>query len=261
MTRRTVTRLALPAAAVVAAFAVAAGAAAGIAALSDEFESSASLGAWTAMNGDLQDGIAPTRAVEGGELTITPGRSWWVDGVRAFYLHKQVGGDFKATARIKATGTQSALPTANWSLSGLLVRRASDDASNENWVAFRSGMVNGRSVLERKTTRVSHSDLVLDPVQRGWIELRIARVGPRFVLLRRLPGRNWKLHWSYSRADLPARLQVGVDAFSGFDDTKADLVSHVDYVRFAGTGVPTKLKRRYVAGRVGLQKLLPYLSR
>src|SRR3954471_6481195 len=89
----------------------------------------------------------------------------------------------------------------------------------------------------------------------------LARVGPRFVLLRRLPGRSWKLHWSYSRADLPARLQVGVDAFSGYDDTRADLVSHVDFVRFAPTGVPPKLKRRFLAGRVGLQTLVPYLSR
>jgi len=261
MTHRALTRRALSLAVLGAAFAMAAGVAAGITALSDEFDSSASLGAWTAMDGDLQGGTSPTHAVEGGELTITPGRSWWVDGVRAFYLHKEVRGDFKVTARIKATGTQSPLPTANWSLSGLLVRRATDNAANENWVAFRSGLVGGRSVLERKTTRASHSDLVLDPIQRGWIELRIARVGPRFVLLRRLPGRSWKLHWSYSRADLPARLQVGVDAFSGYDDTRADLVSHVDFVRFAPTGVPPKLKRRFLAGRVGLQTLVPYLSR
>ena len=33
-------------------------------------------------------------------------------------------------------------------------------------------------------------------------------------------------------------------AFSGFDDTKADLVSHVDHVHFAPTCVPAKLKKR-----------------
>src|SRR3954471_1707091 len=179
MTRRALTRRALSLAVLGAAFAMAAGVAAGITALSDEFDSSASLGAWTAMDGDLQGGTSPTHAIEGGELTITPGRSWWVDGVRAFYLHKEVRGDFKATARIKATGTQSALPTANWSLSGLLARRATDNAANENWVAFRSGLVGGRSVLERKTTRASHSDLVLDPIQRGWIELRISPASGR----------------------------------------------------------------------------------
>jgi len=254
-------RRALAVAALGAALALAAAAVAGIATLSDEFDTAASLSAWTVMQGDLQDGTAPTYGVAGGELTITPGRSWWVDGTRAFYLYKQHRGDFKVTARVNAMGRQTALPTANWSLSGLLVRRTSAARSTESWVAFRSGVVQGRSVLERKTTRGGHSDLVLSPVQAGWVELRIARVGAALVLLRRFPGRSWKLHWVYSRADLPARLEVGIDAFSGFEDTSADLVSHVDYVRFAPTGVPAKLRQRYLRGSVGVQRLLPYLVR
>jgi hypothetical protein len=71
----------------------------------------------------------------------------------------------------------------------------------------------------------------------------------------------WKLHWVYSRYDLPKTLQVGIDAFSGFEDTKADLVSHVDWFHFAQTGVPAKLKAKYLHGRAPLKKLLPYLER
>ena len=93
------------------------------------------------------------------------------------------------------------------------------------------------------------------------MELRIGRVGPSFVLLRRYPGTRWRLHWVYARPDLPPLLQVGIDAFSGYADTKADLVSHVDYFRFANSGVPAKLKSRYLAGRIGIAKLLPYLTR
>ena len=180
---------------------------------------------------------------------------------RAFYLYKDVRGDFKATVRLNVAGKSTPLPTADWSLSGLLVRAPTGDRTNENWLSFRSGAVQGGPVLERKTTRRSHSDLVLDPVTPGWIELRIARVGQKFVLLRRTPGDRWRLHWVYPRYDLPAQLEVGLDAFSGFEDTKADLVSHVDYVHFAPTGVPAKLKKRYLTGRAALKKLLPYLTR
>ena len=41
---------------------------------------------------------------------------------------------------------------------------------------------------ERKTTVQSRSELVLAAETPGWVQLRIARVGPRFVLLRRYPG-------------------------------------------------------------------------
>ena len=238
----------------------AAGAAAALGGLSDEFDSPA-LAGWNVMQGDLQDGVATNYGVAAGELTVVPGRSWWVDDVRAFYLYKDVRRDFKATVRLNVTGKSTPLPTADWSLSGLLVRKPTDDRENENWLSFRTGAVAGGAVLERKTTRRSHSDLVLDPVAPGWIELRVARIGPKFVLLRRSPGQNWKLHWVYPRFDLPAQLEVGLDAFSGFDDTKADLVSHVDYIHFAPTGVPAKLKKRYLTGRVGVRKLLPYLMR
>jgi len=48
-----------------------------------------------------------------GELTIVPGRSWWVDGTRAFYLAKPVQGDFVVTARLHVTGRDGPSPTAD----------------------------------------------------------------------------------------------------------------------------------------------------
>jgi hypothetical protein len=35
----------------------------------------------------------------------------------------------------------------------------------------------------------------------------------------------------------------------------------VDFFRFAPTGVPAKLKRRYLDGRVGTARLMQYLTR
>jgi hypothetical protein len=234
---------------------------------SDEFSDAAFTAAhWKQMDGDVRDGVRPAFDVgkaTPGELTIVPGISWWVDDSRAFYLYQLVRGDFKATVRIDASGKSGPVPTANWSLSGILVRSPSGDRDrrNENWVSFRSGAVSGAPAFERKTTVRSHSQLVLDPETPGWVELRIVRIGPKFVLLRRYPGTAWKLHWVYPRYDLPKVLQVGIDAFSGFDDDKADLVSRVDWFHFAGTAVPAKLKTRYLRGRVSLKKLLPYLKR
>jgi hypothetical protein len=254
-------------AALVGALVVATGAgAAGLPASDDFSDAGATAAAWKEMDGDLRDGVRPRFDVgqtAAGQLTVVPGLSWWVDDSRAFYLYKPVRGDFKATMLVNVTGTQVPTPTANWSLSGILVRSPSGDRDrrSENWVSFRSGAVGGQPVFERKTTVQSRSELVLAAETPGWVELRIARVGPRFVLLGRYPGSPWKLHWVYARYDLPKTLQVGIDAFSGFEDSKADLVSHVDWFHFERTGVPAKLKAKYLHGRARLKKLLPYLER
>ena len=54
---------------------------------------------------------------------------------------------------------------------------------------------------------------------------------------------------------LPRSLQVGMDAFTGFEAPHGDLISHVDWFRFAPLAPPAKLRTATPA------KLLPYLSR
>ncbi|HUQ21582.1 MAG TPA: hypothetical protein VM049_01050 [Gaiellaceae bacterium] len=245
---------------------VAAAGAAGVplASLSDPFDDAGTVSEWQVIEGDLQDGVAPRFDIDettDGELTIVPGRSWWVNRDRAFALMKPVVGDFVATTRIRISGKTNAFPTANWSLSGLLVRRPVSDRARENWLAFRVGRVDGVDVFERKTTVNGTSALALSARPGGWLELRVARVGPQFVFLYRAPGGKWKHHWTYQRGDLPAKLTVGIDAFSGYDDTGADLVSHVDSLTFASTRVPGPLRRAVVAGKKPVRALLPYLTR
>ena len=158
------------------------------------------------MQGDLADGVVPTFDIAKttpGELTIMPGRSWWVDGTRAFYLYKPVVGDFVVTARLHVTGRDAAVPAADWSLSGLLVRRPTDNRAQENWVSFRIGRRGGKDVFERKTTVAGTSTLVLTPAQPTWVELRIARVGRYFILLRRYGSGPFTTHFTYVRRDLP----------------------------------------------------------
>src|SRR5690349_17036455 len=128
-------------------------AAAPLPSLNDEFDVPGTAAQWQEIKGDLADGVVPTWDISQstpGELTITPGRSWWVDGTRAFYLYKPVSGDFVVTARLHVTGRDGPVPTADWSLSGLLVRRPTDDRGKESWVSFRIGRRAGKDVFERK---------------------------------------------------------------------------------------------------------------
>ena len=244
--------------------AVAGGAAVPLTSFSDSFDDAATASLWQAMDGDLQDGVPPRYDIDKttpGELTIVPGRSWWVHRERAFALLKSIKGDFVATLKIRVSGKETVAPTANWSLSGMLIRRATSDRAKENWLAFRIGRVDEADVFERKTTVNGFSVLKLSPAPTGWVELRIGRVGSHFVFLRRAAGGSWQHHWSYVRPDLPQSLLVGVDSFSGYEDTRADLVSHVDYVKFAATGVPGALRKAVLVGRKPERLLLPYLKR
>ena len=231
-------------------------AAAPLAGLSDDFDSPA-LAGWSSLTS-----AADRVSVTGGTLTISSAQASWVRAERAFYLWKLVTGDFVATARLQAHGASSAIPSADWSLAGLLVRDATVTARRgENWIGWTTGGVAGQQVFERKTTRGSVSILNLIPARTGWLQVRVARVGPQFLLLHRYDGGAWTLDWTYWRDDLPRTLQVGVDAQSGWHDTHADLVADVDFVHFAETGIPAKLRARFAAGRAKPAQVLRYLTR
>jgi hypothetical protein len=247
---------------VAALLAAAAGASAGAAdlpTLSDEFDSSASLTNWQIMQGEVIDGAPARYGIENGELVVHAAHSKWIDDQHAFYLWKEVKGDFVATVRLAVSGEHGPVPTADWSLAGMLVR--SPQTSSENWINFTVGHARGKSVFERKSTRTTSSILVLNPAPTGWLELRQVRIGNRFYLLRRADGGKWIVHWTYIRRDLPATLQVGFDAQSGSGDDHADLLAQVDYVHYAPTNVPARLRARVLRGRATMKALRPYLTR
>jgi hypothetical protein len=246
----------------VAVLAAAAGANAGAAdltALSDEFDSPASLANWQIMQGEVIDGAPARYGIEHGELVVHAAHSKWIDDQHAFYLWKEVKGDFVATVRLAVSGEHGPVPTANWSLAGVLVR--SSQSSSENWINFTVGQARGKSVFERKSTRSTSSILVLNPAPAGWLELRQVRIGNRFYLLRRADAGKWVVHWTYIRRDLPATLQVGFDAQSGSGDDHADLLAQLDYVHYAPTNVPARLRARVLRGRATMKALRPYLTR
>jgi hypothetical protein len=200
----------------------------------DEF-TDPSLAGWQAMTGEIGDGGTTSWAVEGGQLIVHVAQSSWVDARHAFYLWKSADGDFDVSARVLTTSEHKRLPGDGWSLAGLLVRdpRAAG-TPKERWLGWTVGRVRGQNVFERKTTQAGSSQLVLLRATRGWVDLRIVRRGARFSLYRRYPGKKWVKAFRYVRSDLGPQLQVGIDAQSGFG-AAADLVAHVDWVRFAPT--------------------------
>jgi hypothetical protein len=252
-------RLAVLVVLLLAAVGASANASSDLAALSDEFDSPSSLANWQLMQGDVIDGAPARYAIESGNLVVHAAHTKWIDDQHAFYLWKEVKGDFVATVRVEVTGEHTAVPTANWSLAGLLVR--SPQTAKEDWINFTVGQARGKRVFERKSTRSTASILVLNAAPTGWLELRHVRIGNRFYLLRRADGGKWVVHWTYIRRDLPASLQVGFDAQSGSGDDHADLLAHVDYVHYAPTNVPPRLRARVIRGRASMKALRPYLTR
>lgn len=76
------------------------------------------------------------------------------------------------------------------------------------------------------------------------------------ILVRNPTSTHERENWISLRTGvLPKTLQVGMDAFTGLDAPHGDLVSHVDWFRFAPTGVPPKSRNAPAT------KLLPYLTR
>lgn len=206
---------------------------------------------------------------DGGLLRLEPTVSGWYADFRAPFLFQEVDGDFVATTRVRARGTGGDLPSATWSLAGLMVREPRATTAQtwepraENWLFATTGIAGraGQPVLETKTTVNGRSALNLHPVPAGWLELRIVRVRADFLVFQRLDGAaQWTLQERFYRPDLPRTLQVGVNAYSGWDlvpelwndaaafnrtvitDRATDLAAEFDYVRFDRPRVPDALR-------------------
>jgi hypothetical protein len=223
-----------------------------LAAASDEFEDPASLAKWTVLQGDIVSGPEHRYDIgksTQGQLAIETAHSTWVRNRRGFYMYQQIQGDFSVTVLVRAVGRTTAEPTVDWSLTGLLMRapRAST-VEPENWIGYTTGRVN-QPVTETKTTQGSRSVLRLTNTEPGWVELRVVRVQHLFVLMRRpFQGKEWTIDAAYTRPDLPATLQVGIDALSGGEGDRADLLAEAAWIRFKPHGLPPQSIEPTLAG-------------
>jgi hypothetical protein len=239
--------------------------------LSDEFDGAAVLERWTS-HGAAEGWPEMIRGLGvdgGGVLRLEPTVSGWYADFRGPFLYQEITGDFVATTRVRARGTNGELPSATWSLAGLMVRepRATTAESweprAENWLFATTGIAGQREqpVIETKTTVNGRSALNLHPVPAGWMELRIVRVRADFLVFSRPEGAaEWTLQERFFRPDLPRTVQVGVNAYSGWDlvpelwndpatfnrtiitDRATDLAAEFDYVRFDRPQLPEALR-------------------
>jgi hypothetical protein len=230
-----------------------------IAPLSDEFNAD-SLAKWKRF--DVAEGWpdqAKRVAVTEGSLQLEPYTSGWFEEFHAPFLFKEVTGPFVATARVRVRGKEAKVPTEAWSLAGLMVREARPESGKkqeprgENWMFLTTGVAqeSGKPVFETKTTVNSRSNLKLTPAREGWVELRMVRVGPSFVLMSRYDGEAWQVRERFYRMDFARTVQLGLCAYTGWNsaqdlhrdpqkfnttvlkDRKADVVLEVDWIRFS----------------------------
>jgi hypothetical protein len=230
-----------------------------LAVLSTEFRSPVALAGWRHLE---PEGFAPkwqAPEVVDGRLRLRPLASGWFDDNQAGHLYREVTGDFIATARIEARGTQAALPQSEFSLAGLFVRapRALSARTwtpgRENWLFFSTGTASpaGEPHYEIKSTTNSLSTIKVISARPGPVQLRIARLGELFTLLHKPEGaHNWSVVDQMIRPDLPQILNVGLTAYAdwgsvaptypdyraynehGVGKGRADLVADVDWIRF-----------------------------
>lgn len=236
-----------------------------LAALSDEFDDAGTLSRWqelAAVEGwPSQVETLDINTRTPGQLTLVPFTSTWFEDYHGAFLYKLVTGDFDVVTHIHATGQQTDLPQRTFSLAGVMARAprtvspATWQPGHENWVFITTGYGDeaprraGKPQIETKTTVNSQSTLILTPIRPGWVDLRVVRLGTLFLMLYRVEGGTWTISQRYQRADLPATLQVGLNAYTNWESIEGDAGSfnrtlvtqphfppdlqvHSDYVRF-----------------------------
>jgi hypothetical protein len=196
--------------------------------------------------------------VRQGMLQLQPKASGWYADYQAPFIYKTFAGDFDVRTRIKVSGANAELPTADWSLAGLMVRQPKRTTSadwqprQENWLFITTGVADNVQlpVVETKTTNNSLSNLKLRPAKAGWVELRMVRIDAAFILLRKYDGEKWEVMDRFYRPLLRGPLQIGLAAYSGWNtispdlqrtpklfnetvaNTPADLLLQADFIRF-----------------------------
>lgn len=252
-------------------------------ALSDEFDDPATLGQWQRVvetEGWGNDALA-SRSLSGerpGWLRLIPHTSTWYAEWRGELMFKTVTGDFVITTDVEPRDRAGlGAPNALYSLAGIMVRAPLAQRSPlewqpglQNYVFLSLGAANtpGGYQFEVKTTTASASVLEIEPgVARA--EIRVARVGPHLLMLRRAAGGVWRVHRRYFRPDLPATLQAGLTVYTDWPLCESvgfawqnthvltngapapgggilagahpDLRADFDFVRYARPVVPTNL--------------------
>ncbi len=241
-------------------------------ALDDDFSDPVRLGEWKSFarveGWPDRIGKLDVNRTSPGHLYLEPLSAAWWRGYHGVFLFKEVDGDFVATGRFWVKGKSGEVPAVGWTISGLMARNPGDlarepIARSENWIYLMTGRGPREGmVLDWKSTRDGRNIFDVAPGRTGWVELRVVRVGSAFFGLYRFGSEPWRVMASRrDRPDLPARLQVGINATTGIDLSATmsfqeynerlheggpdpDSVTRVDYVRFRRPVVSSELRSK-----------------
>lgn len=194
---------------------------------SDDFEAAALDPSWTVL-----DASRVSVAVSGGALRLTPAaNALWYNASRGGLVFKSVTGDFIATATVHARRASNAgmPPGQPIELGGLMARAPGAGPENYVFIVIGNGE-QGVLAVEHKSTTNSASVYAAVPFAPD-AELRLCRQGAVFTMYRRMPGAaTWTLDYQVTRADLPATLQVGPNAYT--NQASPDVTISFDQLAF-----------------------------
>jgi hypothetical protein len=204
-----------------------------LAALSDEFSSTATAGNWQRRFVTEAPGADPLERWEinagdaPGAMLMMPHTVSWFQPYRGPLVYKAVTGDFAITTHVEVSNRQgTGMPGSEYSLAGIMLRSPLAAANApENYVSLSLGYgdVNHPSNpgpgphFEVKTTENGTSNLHLSPAGTLSVDLQFARLGETVVALYRRPGEDWTVHRVYERDDFPETLQVGLVAYTDWN--------------------------------------------
>lgn len=242
-----------------------------LAALSDEFDSADTMRQWLSVNNVERSAAEQLAHADIGEtregwLTLVPHAVVWYQDWRGPLVFKRVAGDYMVTTHLRVTGRDGrSAPRSQFSLGGVL-SRAPRNVTPQTWrpgqenylfLSLGATQTPGQYTWEVKTTANSNSNLQIEPAGGNEGSIRVVRVGPHFLMLKRAADGPWTVHRRYRRDDLPNELQVGLTCytdwpfasrtppaqhnFTALSGGNPDLIAQYDYVRYRRPVVPAAM--------------------
>lgn len=232
--------------------------------LSDEFDGSALDPKWVRFDKEFgwPDKLKSMDVgrTSSGALNLQPFDSAWVRDLQAPFLFQRINGDFDVRARVRVRSSKGPVAAGTWSLGGLMARVPNGltektwEPRRENWhfITTGVGLEPGQPRIETKGTYNSYSSLKLRPVESGWVELRLVRIGMTlFALARTDPNGQWQVRDRFYRMEPSPFMQVGLIAYTTSPDSRqepenaavanrtvesmlpVDMLMDVDWVRYS----------------------------
>ncbi len=220
-----------------------------VAGYSDDFSSASTLTNWS--NRQTVEGSANQIATWninstlGGNMVLVPSSNniaWYSASVGPF-IYKDITGNFVVSTRLSAhsVGNPQSAPGSIYNAAGLLARDpASAGSANQNWVELALGNHFSANGLANLNT-INSGDASITPVAGSTINvsLRLCRVGSTFqAYISTDNEQTWSLRDTFTRADLPNTLQVGMSVVAANANGIPDIQADFDYIRGA---VPTSV--------------------